>query len=120
MSQIIFNKISAAEISGLSTAEQLELLAEFKVTPEDLENPDEVRYGSIERDGKTLHRFRCHDLRIYFEMEDEGVVVHRVLHKNTFQDFRYRSGMKVSEDEALSGAKEFWELIEEGERAARV
>ncbi|MEM7010661.1 MAG: hypothetical protein AAF585_04175 [Verrucomicrobiota bacterium] len=120
MSQIIFNKISAAEISALPTMEQLELLNEFKVTPEDLKDPDEERFGSIQRDGATLYRFRCKDLRIYFELEDEGVVVHRVLHKNTFQDFRFRSGMKVPEDEALGGAKEFWELIEEGERAARV
>jgi hypothetical protein len=120
VSQIIFNKISAAEISALPTAEQLELLAEFKVTPADLNEPDEERFGHIQREGTTLYRFRCRDLRIYFEMEADGVVVHRVLHKNTFQDFRYRSGMKVSEDEALSGTKEFWELIEEGERAARV
>lgn len=120
MSQIIFNEISAAEISALPTMEQLELLADFKVTPEELRNPEEDRFGQIDREGKTLYRFRCHDLRIYFEVEDKDVIVHRVMHKNTFQDFRYRSGMKVSEDEALGKAKEFWELIEEGERAARV
>jgi hypothetical protein len=34
--QIVFNEISAAEISQLDTLEQLELLDEFKVTRDDL------------------------------------------------------------------------------------
>jgi hypothetical protein len=37
--QVIFNEISAAEISQLDTLTQLELLTEFKVTPEDLTSP---------------------------------------------------------------------------------
>ena len=51
MFQIVFNEISAAEISSLDTLEQLELLEEFKVHKEDLENLDEERFGKIERDG---------------------------------------------------------------------
>ena len=70
MFQIIFNEISAAEISKLPTLTQLELLNEFKVSPEDLENLEsdssDDRFGSIERDGVTLYRFRASDLRIYF------------------------------------------------------
>ena len=37
MLQIIFNEISAAEMSSLSTIDQLELLNQFKVSHEDLE-----------------------------------------------------------------------------------
>ena len=120
MFQIIFNEISAAEISALPTMQQMDLLSEFKVTPEDLENLDEERFGKIEREGKTLYRYRANELRIYFEVEEEGVLVHRVLHKNTFQDFLFRTKMPLSEDEALSKSGGFWELIEEGERAGRV
>ncbi|MEM7145972.1 MAG: hypothetical protein AAF591_12615 [Verrucomicrobiota bacterium] len=120
MLQVIFNEISAAEISQLSTTDQLELLAEFKVTPEDLESPDNERFGAMTREGKTLYRYRSPEYRIYFEVSDEGVVVHRVLHKNTLEDFLFRTKLDSGEDAALAESKQFWELIEEGEKARRV
>lgn len=121
MFQIIFNEISAAEISQLPTLMQLELLSEFKVSPEDLDNieHDGERFGSIEREGVTLYRFRSRDLRIYFEVGEEGVIVHRVLNKNSFQDFLYRAELPLAEDEALKESKTFWALIEEGQKARR-
>ena len=126
MFQVIFNEISAAEISQLPTLEQLEVLSEFKVRPEDLEGLEEsghdAPFGQIERDGKKLYRYRASDVRIYFEVsgDHQSVIVHRVLNKNTFQDFLFRTNLPVSEDEALAESKQFWKLIEEGERARRV
>jgi hypothetical protein len=43
--QIVFNEISAAELSALDTLEQLELLEEFKVGKEDLANLSGERFG---------------------------------------------------------------------------
>lgn len=126
MFQVIFNEISAAEISQLPTLEQLEVLDQFQVRPEDLkkieENNSDAAFGQIERDGKTLYRYRASDVRIYFEVLENhrSVIVHRVLSKNTFQDFLYRANLPVGEDEDLAQSKQFWELIEEGERARRV
>ena len=51
MFQIVFNEISAAELSALDTLEQLELIDEFKVGKEDLDNLTGERFGKIERDG---------------------------------------------------------------------
>ena len=120
MLQIVFNEISAAEISNLSTDLQLELLDEFKVSPEELENIEaNAAYGVIERSGQKLYRYRSRDMRIYFQVVEDKVIVHRVLHKNTLQDFLYRSKLPIAEDEALSQSKVFWELIEEGENARR-
>ncbi|MES2709052.1 MAG: hypothetical protein V4726_20820 [Verrucomicrobiota bacterium] len=121
MFQVIFNEISAAEISQLDTILQLELLTEFKVTPEDLRAPDGTRFGQIERDGKPLYRYRAKGYRIYFEVVEAGVRVHRVLHKNSLKDFLFRSGSRKdgAEDEVLANSKSFWKLIEEGERARR-
>lgn len=118
---MIFNEISAAEISRLDTMLQLELLTEFKVTPDDLRLPDGVRFGQIERDGKPLYRYRAKGYRIYFEVVDAGVRVHRVLHKNSLKDFLYRNGSKQdgAEDDVLAGSKSFWKLIEEGQKAKR-
>jgi mRNA-degrading endonuclease RelE of RelBE toxin-antitoxin system len=117
--QIVFNEISAAELSRLGTLEQLELLEEFKVSEKDLERLDDDRFGRIERDGKVLYRFRAADYRFYFEVVGDAVVVHRVLHRNTFSDFLFRSSMPMNEDEELSRSKHFWKLIDEGRRARR-
>jgi hypothetical protein len=118
--QIVFNEISAAEISALGTLEQLELLEEFKVSEKDLESLKSDKFGKIERDGKVLYRFRAKDYRIYFSVNDGSVIVHRVLHKGTFSDFLFRSKMPVGEDEELAKSKHFWKLIDEGRNARRL
>lgn len=120
MFQIVFNEISAAEISQLGTLEQLELLDEFKVSEKDLERIDGDRFGKIEREGKTLYRFRAKDYRFYFEVKDGTVIVHRVLHKGTLSDFLFRSKMPLGEDEELAKSKHFWKLIDEGRNARRL
>ena len=126
MFQVIFNEISAAEISQLSTLEQLEVLNEFQVRPEDLEgiedNDKDAPFGQIDRDGSTLYRYRASDVRIYFAVsgDHQSVIVHRVLSKGTFQDFLFRAKLPVGDDETLAQSKQFWALIEEGERARRV
>lgn len=117
--QIVFNEISAAEISRLGILEQLELLDSFKVAETDLEKLDGDRFGKIERDDKVLYRFRAKDYRFYFEVKEGTVVVHRLLHKGTFSDFLFRSNMPVAEDEALAQSKHFWKLIDEGRNARR-
>ncbi len=124
MLQIVFNEISAAEISQLDTLDQLELLSEFKVTTDDVEkiaDGEHPKFGCIERDGKNLFRYRAKDSRIYFEVAGDSVIVHRVLHRNTFADFLFRTNLgDVDEDNELGKNKHFWELIEEGEKARRI
>jgi mRNA-degrading endonuclease RelE of RelBE toxin-antitoxin system len=119
MFQIIFNELSAAEISALPKRLQLELLAEFQILPEDLDQLDSERFGVIERAGKKLYRYRAKNYRIYFAKAEEGLKVHRVLHKNTLRDFLFRSKLPVSEDAQLGETREFWKLIEEGERTPK-
>ena len=119
MFQVIFNEVSAAEMAALPKALQLELLAQFNFGPEDLEQLDPARFGTLERDGKTLRRLRTRDHRIYFEVTAEGVLVHRVLHRNTLRDFLYRSHLPMVEDGAEGQSVAFWEMIEEGKRSRR-
>jgi mRNA-degrading endonuclease RelE of RelBE toxin-antitoxin system len=119
MFQIVFNELSAAEISALPKRLQLELLAEFQILPEDLDQLDAERFGVIEREGKKLYRYRAKNYRIYFAKTDEGVKVHRVLHKNTLRDFLFRSKLPISEDAQLGETREFWKMIEEGERTPK-
>lgn len=119
MFQIIFNELSAAEMSQLPKELQLELLAEFQVLPEDLDTLDQQHFGMIEREGKKLYRYRANDYRIYFEKTDGNITIHRVLHKNTLRDFLFRSKLPMTEDDQLGKQKEFWKLIEEGEKTRR-
>src|SRR5881398_3376560 len=119
MFQIIFNQLSAAEMSSLPTELQLDLLAEFEVMPEDLESLNSDKFGIIKREGKKLYRYRAKDYRIYFEKSPEGITIHRVLHKNTIRDFLFRTKLPTGEDEQLKERREFWKLIEQGERTRK-
>src|SRR6202030_197918 len=101
MFQIIFNELSAAEMAALPKSLQREVLAGFQILPEVLNILDPRRFGVIEREGKKLHRYRAKDYRIYFERRPEGITVHRVLHKNTFRDFLFRSKLPMAEDDQL-------------------
>jgi len=122
MFQIIFNQISAAELSSLPKDLQLEILDQFHILPEDLEQdqPKSEKFGVIERDGKKLYRYYAkNNYRIYFEKSPEGITVHRILHKSTFRDFLFRSKLPMAEDEQLGQSKAFWKLIKEGEEAPK-
>lgn len=116
MFQIIFNDLSAAEMAALPKLLQLEILGEFQVLPDDLESLDPKRFGKVSRDGRTLYRYRAGDYRIYFEPHDQGLLIRRVLSKNTIRDFLFRTSLPMAEDEQLAGNHKFWELIGEGGR----
>ena len=110
--QIIFNPTSAAELSRMPKDLQLDILGEFRGLPQEVMSTDLERFGKLERTGKVMHRFRIGDYRIYFERHELGVVVHRILSKNTVKDFLFRSSLPLGEDEALQENPKFWELIE--------
>jgi mRNA-degrading endonuclease RelE of RelBE toxin-antitoxin system len=115
--QIIFNPTSAAELARMPKELQLEILGEFRGLPLEAMKSDLERFGKLERGGKTLHRFRLGDYRIYFERHELGLVVHRILSRNSLKDFLFRSSLPTGEDEALQGNPKFWELIEAAKSA---
>lgn len=117
---MIFNKLSAAEMAVLPKELQMDLLAEFHFLPGDLDALDPERFGRLTREGRTLYRYRARDYRIYFEGHPEGLLVHRVLHKNTIRDFLFRSNLPLDEeDTGLADTKDFWALIREAEEARK-
>ena len=104
------------DAANVSREGKLNILGEFRGLPQEVMSTDLERFGKLERAGKILHRFRIGDYRIYFERSPEGVLVHRVLHKNTIRDFLFRSKLPMGEDEQLQEHSGFWKLIEEGEK----
>jgi mRNA-degrading endonuclease RelE of RelBE toxin-antitoxin system len=110
--QIIFNPTSASELAKMPKELQLFILGEFRGMPQEILHSDLERFGKLERSGKTLHRFRLGDYRIYFERHELGVVVHRILSRHSLKDFLFRSSLPLGEDAALQDNPRFWELIE--------
>jgi hypothetical protein len=86
--------------------------------PQEVLNTDLERFGKLERNGKTLHRFRLGDYRVYFQRHELGVVVHRILSRNSLKDFFFRSSLPLGEDVALQDNPKFWELIEAARTAS--
>lgn len=115
--QIIFNPTSAGELAGMPKDLQLQVLGEFRGVPSEVLSNELDRFGKLRRAGKTLHRFRIGDFRVYFERHELGLVVHRILHRNTLKDFRFRSNLPMAEDEALQENPRFWELIDSATRS---
>ena len=110
--QIIFNPTSAAELARMPKELQLQILGEFRGLPQQALTTEFDQFGKLERGGRTLHRFRVGDYRVYFERHELGLVVHRILNRHTLKDFYFRSGLRTDEDEALQQNPKFWELIE--------
>src|SRR5438046_10229815 len=110
MFQIIFNELSASEMSALPKTLQLDLLAEFQILPEELDHLDNSRFGVLEREGKKLYRYRAKEYRIYFEKTPEGITVHRVLHKNTLRDFLFRTSLPTGDADQLKNTRAFGSL----------
>ena len=110
--QIIFNPTSAAELARMPKELQLHILGQFRGIPQEIMSTELERFGKLERDGRILHRFRIGDYRVYFEKHELGIVVHRILSRNTLKDFLFRSNLPTGEDEALQESPKFWEMIE--------
>lgn len=110
--QIIFTPTGAAELARMPKELQLQILGEFRGLPQQVVGTELDDFGKLERGGRTLHRFRVGDYRVYFERHELGLLVHRILSRHTLKDFFYRHGLKVEEDEALQSNPKFWELIE--------
>ena len=110
--QIIFTPAAAAELARMPKDLQLQILGDFRGVPHQVMATELEDFGKLERDGRVLHRLRLGDYRIYFEKHDLGVLVHRILSRNTLKDFLYRQGLKTGEDEALQSNPRFWELIQ--------
>ena len=116
--QIIFTPVAAAGLGKMPKDLQLNILGEFRGLPQQVYQDDES-FGRLERDGRILHRYRLGDYRIYFEKHELGVLIHRILSRNTLKDFCFRSKINlIGEDEDLEDNPHFWELIEAGKHNA--
>ncbi len=116
MFQISFTDVSSAEMAELPKLLQIEILSEFQVLTPDFVNAHPDRFGKLVKGERQIYRYRAKDYRIYFEKADDGLRVHRVLHRNTMKDFLFRSNLESGEDELLQDHPGFWSLIDDPQR----
>ena len=93
--QIIFTPASAAELARMPKELQLQILGEFRGIPQQVIGSELDDFGKLERHGRTLHRFRVDDYRVYFERDELGVLVHRILSRHTLKDLFYRTSEAI-------------------------
>ena len=117
--QVIFTPASAAEMARMPKELQLQILGEFRGLPQQVIGTELDAFGKLERGRRLLHRLRLGDYRVYFERHELGVLVHRILTRNSLRDFLYRSGLGVDEDAALQENPKFWEMIETARTSAK-
>ena len=119
MFQIIFTPVSAAELTKMPKELQLQILGDFRGLPQQVLATELDQFGKLEYGKRVLHRFRLGDYRVYFERHELGVLVHRILSRNTLKDFWFRSGLTDDEDENLQKNPKFWEMIAAAKTSAK-
>ena len=115
--RIEFDPTAAKELRKLGEMPArriVEFLSTRIATLDDPRNLGEALKGKL----GELWKYRIGDYRIYFERHELGVVVHRILSRNTVKDFLFRSSLPLGEDEALQENPKFWELIEAARTSA--
>lgn len=113
MHQIVLSESAAAEISQLNKLDQLEIVSEFSRLRKDSDIEAQEGVGKIKKGNRTIYRSRFNDYRIYFEKQDDQVIVHHVLHRNTLRDFFVRSNLDMQNDDEFEETAKFWKFIEQ-------
>jgi mRNA interferase RelE/StbE len=112
MYQVNFSEQSMKELNQLDITKQMEI-AEIisSITKEALANPTET-LQSFHRDKTVYYRVRANDFRIYFELKDEQLFAHYILHKNTLSDFIFRTKLPVNEEFLAEQEDSFWKYLD--------
>ncbi len=111
MFQVTFSDQSMDELKKLDMTDQLHLVEQISnVTSEQLIHPREP-LNKFSRDGTDFYRLRVGDYRFYFEIENNTLFSHYILHKNTLTDFVFRTKLPISEELIMEQNHSFWKYL---------
>jgi mRNA interferase RelE/StbE len=112
MYQVTFSEQSMRELNRLDKLAQLEAIEPIsKVRPADLANPREP-LGKFTRDNQVFYRLRAGDFRFYFEVKDDTLHTHYILHRSSLEDLLFRMKLPVSEQQLFEQHSKFWKYLE--------
>ena len=101
-----------AELNRLPIDQQLRLVEVISgISAERLQEQD----GSLARftrDGKPFYRVRSGDFRCYFEIRNDALFSHYILHKKSLVDFIMRNGLPIQEETLAEQQPTFWRYLE--------
>ncbi len=112
MYQVTFSEQSMQELNRLDKLAQLEAIEPIsRVKPSDLAHPREP-LGKFTRGGKDFYRLRSGDFRFYFEVQDDQLHTHYILHKDSLEDLLFRMKLPVTEQQLFEQHSKFWKYLE--------
>jgi mRNA interferase RelE/StbE len=112
MYQVTFSDQSMRELNKLDKLEQLAAIEPIsRVAPSDLARPREP-LGKFHRGGKDFYRLRAGAFRFYFEVKDDTLHTHYILHKDSLEDALFRLKLPVSEQQLFEQHNKFWKYLE--------
>ena len=112
MHQVTFSEQALGELNRLDKLAQLALVEPISnLKPADLAHPREP-LGRFHRQSQTYFRLRAGDYRFYFQVQDDTLHVHYILHKNSLEDFLLRNRLPVSEQQLVEQNSKFWKYLE--------
>jgi mRNA interferase RelE/StbE len=112
MFQVTFSDQSLSVLNSLPQAEQLSLMDKLSSMTNDILVGNDSAVGRFQRNGKTFHRLRLEDLRVYFEKINISLHCHFILPKNSLNDFLVRCKMPSSDEAVLENHQSFWDYLE--------
>jgi len=112
MYQVTFSEQSMRELNKLDKLAQMAVIDPIsRLTPEDLANPREP-LGRFSRSSKVFYRLRSGDFRFYFDVTGDMLHTHYILHKDSLEDFLFRTKLPVSEQQLFEQHSKFWRYLE--------
>ncbi len=112
MFQLNFSEQSMQELNKLDTRSQMEIVEVVStLTQDQLDHPDDS-VGRFHRKGKIFYRVRAGDFRIYFEQNNDALLAHYILHRNTFTDFVFRTKLPITEEFIIEQEDSFWKYLD--------
>ncbi len=112
MFQVTFSDQSVKELNKLDKLAQLEAIEPLgSLTAAQLAQPREP-LGQFTREGRTFYRLRSGDFRFYFERHGEALHVQWILHRNSLEDFLFRTKLPVSDQQLVEQHSKFWKYLE--------
>jgi len=112
MFQVTFSDQSVSELNKLDQLAQLGVIEPLgSLTAAQLAQPREP-LGQFSRAGHTFYRLRSGDFRFYFERQGDTLHVHWILHRNSLEDFLFRTKLPVTDQQLVEQHSKFWKYLE--------
>ncbi len=112
MYQVTFSEQSMQELNRLDKLAQMAIIEPLSsLKRSELAHPREP-LGRFRRGTREYYRLRAGDYRLYFEIRDDTLHTHYILHRNSLEDFLLRNKLPVTEQQLVEQHSKFWKYLE--------